>query len=220
MIRCKPFGEHHKLLEPRRMFFAAEGIQVSSEKELDEALANHTYVMHAMPTDQTKLIKASRKMPKDQDLADGVHWALMDSGAGVAGINTEVHCPQMIHTLREAKKKTKCIMPGGGELPVEKVPETDVESDGHAVYAKSSYLPVQCPMLSVRQIVKQGNTVAASNGGGYILNKQNERHINVIERESVYFVCMKVPGPDELKVDLEGNQAGDYPMLGFVRPEA
>ena len=34
--------------------------------------------------------------------------ALMDSGAGVAGINTKKHCPHLLHKLRDARKKKRC----------------------------------------------------------------------------------------------------------------
>ena len=54
MKMCKELSEHIGLLEPRHMCFPAEGLQVSSEKELDEALANHRYLMNAMPRETAR----------------------------------------------------------------------------------------------------------------------------------------------------------------------
>ena len=57
-------------------------------------------------------------------------------------------------------------MADGGELIVDKVLETDVQLDGRTVHVKFSDLPVQCPILGVRRIVKQGNIVVFQEKGG------------------------------------------------------
>ena len=217
---CKALAEHHRLLEPRHMSFPAAGLQVSNEKELDEALKSHSYLMNALPQDRKKIMKAARKAPGDSQLGEGECWALMDSGAGVAGINVKQHCPHLLDRLREAKKKKRCIMADGGELIVDKVLEVDVELDGFEVHVKFSDLPVQCPILSVRRIVKQGNIVVFKDRGGYILHKHSGRRIHFIEREGVYFVKMKLPSSNDMDVDPKSMaSSGDDPMSGLTRPE-
>ena len=200
------------------MMFPADGLHVSSERELDEALKNHTYLMNALPRDRKRLIKASRKAPGEETLKPGEHWVLMDSGAGVAGINVKKHCPHLLGKLRDASKRKRCILADGGELLVDKVLETDVELDGYNVHVKFSDLPVQCPILSVRRIVKQGNVVVFQEQGGYILHKKSGRRINFIEREGVYFVKMKLPtNPDDaMEVDSSLDESS---RSGFARPE-
>ena len=47
----------------------------------------------------------------------------------------------------------------GRNIVVDKEIELNVELDGQPVTIKLSELPVQCPLLSVGNVVKRGNTV-------------------------------------------------------------
>ena len=58
--------------------------------------------MTAMPTDSKKIIKGSKKVPNKMVLGDGECWAMMDSRAGVPGINAKEPCPHLLHALRGA----------------------------------------------------------------------------------------------------------------------
>ena len=88
--------------------------------------------------------------------------------------------------------------------------ELSVELDGQPVTIKLSELPVQCPILSVREIVKRGSMVVFRNQGGYIVHKVTGRKINFVENDGVYFVRMKCP--ECTTKDVETNEPG------FSRP--
>ena len=134
--------------------------------------------------------------------------------------NVKSHCPHLLEKLRDARKRKRCILADGGELIVDKVLETDVQLDGHTVHIKFSNLPVQCPILNVRRIVKQGNIVVFQEQGGYILHKKTGRQINFIEREGVYFVKMKLPGLNDDTEAMQVDTAGDDGNpAGFARQE-
>ena len=64
---CKLLAEHARMLEPRHKILPADGIQVSTEKELDDALNSHSYLVRAMPKDRKRLIKAFKKAPRDEE---------------------------------------------------------------------------------------------------------------------------------------------------------
>ena len=78
-------------------------------------------------------------------------------------------------------------------MVIDKEIELNVELDGQSVTIKLSELPVQCPILSVRKIVKRGSMVVFQNQGGYIVHNATGRKINFVERDGVYFVRMTSP---------------------------
>ena len=135
---------------------------------------------------------------------------MVDSGAGVPGIRVDKHCFQLRHKLREATKKFKCVTANGGEMVIDKEIGLSVQLDGQPVTIKLSELPVQCPILSVRKIVKRGNRVAFQYQGGYIVHKATGRKNNFVDNDGVYFVRMKLPGC--ITKDVESNESG------FSRP--
>jgi hypothetical protein len=177
---------------------------ISSEKDLDKALQEHPALMTAMPTDRNNIIKGSKKVPNKMVLGDGECWAMMDAGPGVHGINAKEHCPHLLHALRGAAVRKTCITANGGEMICDSEIELKCETDGHTMNIKLSDLPVSCPILSVRRIVKKGNDVVFNDGGGYILHRQSKRRIEFVEREGVYFIRMKITGA----VNRGGNESG------------
>ena len=86
----------------------------------------------------------------------------------------------------------------------------NVELDGKSATIKLSELPVQCPILSVRKIVKRGNMVVFQDQGGYIVHKVTGRKINFVERDGVYIV--RIHFPECTIKDVETNESG------FSRP--
>ena len=148
---------------------------ISSEKDLDKALKAHPHLLSAMPTDRKRIAKASKMTPDRLMLRDGEMWAMMDSGAGVPGINVVKHCPELAFALKEAVRRKRCICANGGEMLVDKEIKLNVELDGHAMPIKFSELPVQCPILSVRRIVRKGNDIVFTEDGGYIQHRTSGR---------------------------------------------
>ena len=58
-------------------------------------------------------------------------------------------------------------------------------------------LPVECPIISVRKIVRKGNKVVFEERGGYILNKATRKRLIFTEKHGVYFIKIMVHPPDE-----------------------
>ena len=157
-----------------------------------------------MPTDRKRIAKASKRTPDRLMLREGEMWAMMDSGAGVPGINVVKHCPELAFALKEAVRRKRCICANGGEMLVDKEIKLNVELDGHAMPIKFSELPVQCPILSVRRIARKGNDIVFTEDVGYIEHRTSGRRIVFTEREGVYFVRMRITGPDSSDQDPAG----------------
>ena len=58
-------------------------------------------------------------------------------------------------------------------------------------------LPVECPIISVRKMVRRGNQVVFQEKGGYIVNEATWRRLTFTEKHGVYFIEMFVHPPDE-----------------------
>ena len=180
------------------------------KKELDTALHSHPCLMTAMTANRKKLIKALKKAPGAHLLRKGEVSAMADSGAGVPGVSVDKHCPLLCHKLREATKKIKCVTANGGGMVVDQAIELNVELDGFSVSVKLSELPIQCPILSVKQIVKRGNMVVCQGQGRFIVHKTTGRKINFVERDGVYVVRMTFPYCTNKDVEIHES--------GFKRP--
>ena len=103
-------------------------------------------------------------------------------------------------------------MANGGELLVTHELDVVCELDGHDVPVTFSDLPVSCPILSVRRIVKRGNRVVFDDDGSYILEKATGRRIEFVERERVYFVRMKMKDVGDL-VEVDDSQSGFHRLV-------
>ena len=74
---------------------------------------------------------------------------MVDSGAGVNGMDVKSHAPGFDRLLQQATKRKRCIAANGGEMLIESEIELCCELDGHQMAVKFDDLPVQCPILSV-----------------------------------------------------------------------
>ena len=84
-----------------------------------------------------------------------------------------------------------------------------VEGEEHMIPFED--LPVECPIISVRKVVKKGNIVKFKDNGGYNINIANKKKLRFIVRNGVYFIKIPVVPP----TDIEGNQGS-----GFSRPRS
>ena len=72
-----------------------------------------------------------------------------------------------------------------------------VDIDGEAHTIDFDDLPVECPIISVRKIVRKGNKVVFQEKGGYILNETTRNKLNFTEKQGVYFIKLHVRPPTE-----------------------
>ena len=206
----------YELLE--KLNLPRHGVTVSSENELNQALKDHPQLLAAMPCDPKSIKKAAKKMPDRMLLQEGEMWVMVDSGAGVPGIDVGKHCPELRHKLRDAVRKKRCVLADGSELMVDKEIDLLCKFGEHELPITYSQLPVSCPILSVRRIVRRGNRVMFTDDGGYIEHKVTGRRIDFVEREGVYFVKMKILGlVEDMPTPVCSCQALDAPSPDFHR---
>ena len=82
--------------------------------------------------------------------------------------------------------------------------EAEIDDETHMIPFED--LPIECPIISVKKIVKKKSVVTFQDGGGYILNTVTKRKLRCVERNGVYFIKLKILEPSEKK------------MSGFARP--
>ena len=144
--------------------------------------------MHAMPCERKQVIKASRKCPDRMLRAPDEEWAMVDAGASAKGIDVKTHAPGLGRLLQQATKRKRCIAASGGEMLIESEIELSCELDGHEMIAKCADLPVQCPILSVRRIIRKDNDSVFTEDSGYIQHRSSRRKIDFVVREGVYSI--------------------------------
>ena len=79
-------------------------------------------------------------------------------------------------------------------MVIDKETDIDCEFGNHKMSIVFADLPVQCPILSVRRIIKKGNGVVFNDAGGFIEHTVTRRRIDFIEREGVYCIKMNIVG--------------------------
>ena len=61
-------------------------------------------------------------------------------------------------------------------------------------------LPVECPIISVKNMVNNKSVVTLKDGGGYILNTVTKKKLRFVQRNGVYFIKLKILKPSEKKM--------------------
>ena len=64
--------------------------------------------------------------------------------------------------------------------------------DGEKVNVKWNHMKVKTPILSVRQLVRDGHEVYINSNGGWIKNLENGKIIHFFEFQGVYYLKMKI----------------------------
>ena len=127
-----------------------DGAEIEIETDAD---ADHLLKIFAFPEGKTPVCAA----PSTDGLKPGETWAVMDSGAGCHAAHATKHFPK--HPKRRSKTVRKCVLADG--LPMESSETVDVLAmiDGEKHTIEFDYLPMECPIISVRKIVRKGNRV-------------------------------------------------------------
>ena len=121
-------------------------------------------------------------------LAADEQWAMADSGAGVSGMNVTERASSFMRFVQQAAKRNKCIAANGGEMLTDNKIELRCELDGHEMNAKFADLSIQCPIPSVRRIIRKGNDIDFTEDGGFIQHRTSRRKIDFVEQEGAYFI--------------------------------
>ena len=159
---------------------------------------------------QQKIRQVIKTRPAELECDENEVLCLVDSGSTVNAAWISRHFPQYSAMVkptpssergegattacgRELLNKGRCVVSGSVQDSPYKIAFKDME--------------VEIPILSVRKMVRRNNQVKFNNRGGTITNKTSGRQIRFHEHEGVYFLKLKVDGPD-----------ADTSQLGFTRP--
>ena len=167
----------------------------------------------------------AQKAPPADVLQEGECWALVDSGAGVDGIDAPSVVPNM--KLYEARDPVHCITANGGEMIAKNVVKLRVALDGQPIDIPFPDLPVTMPIISVRKHIHRGHNCRIREGGGYFRNKVTGAKSRLIEKDGVYCIRLKVLGQSRksLVASVSGgispNEMNEAKGMcsGFPRPE-
>ena len=185
-------------------------VLIEDEAELDAALAENSLLAARLPgeTDRQKLMAMMAKAPSPDILQPGEVFAMIDSGSGVDGAALETLLPGV--EVAKAERPIICTTANGQEMVADKVAKLRVALDGEECVIPFSDLPLEMPIISVRQHVgSRKHSCRIRNGGGYFRNTQTKVKSRFIEREGVYFMRMKVI-----------SQVKDDGQQPFARPGA
>ena len=89
----------------------------------------------------------------------------------------------------------------------------NVVIDGEDHVLPMDALPLEMPILSVRNIVRKDNYVTFRDGGGYIKNVKTGHKMRFVKRQGVYFIKVQVQAPSPGKAS-----EGLKPTAGFDGP--
>ena len=168
-------------------------VLIEDEAELDAALAENSLLAARLPgeTDRQKLMAMMAKAPSPDTLQPGEVFAMVDSGSGVDGAALETLLPGV--EVTKAARPIICTTANGQEMVADKVAKLRVALDGEECVIPFSDLPLEMPIISVRQHVgPRKHSCRIQSGGGYFRNTQTKVKSRFIEREGVYFMRMKV----------------------------
>ena len=98
------------------------------------------------------------------------------------------------------------VLADGKEIQSKEIIEVEAEIDDETHMIPFGDLPVECPIISVKKIVKKKNVVTFRDGGGYILNTVTRKTLRFVERNGDYFIKLNILESSEKKT------------LGFTRP--
>ena len=170
-------------------------VTIETEEDVEEVIKTFVAALPEGQDVKTAIMKAGKLTPSDHSLKPGERWCMMDSGAGCNAAKRKKEFPK--YQIKNGSKKRRCVLADGTEIRSEGVVEVRAEIEGEEHIIPFDDLPVECPIISVRRIVRKGNIVKFKKDGGYILNASSGRKLRFVERNGVYYIKLKVLEPEE-----------------------
>ena len=170
-------------------------IVIQSEKDMKLHEAAVMKLMAALPSNPKKLQKAARRIGSIELEEDEI-LAMVDSGSFLHAINAEADLPGHAIEAVEGKDKARSAETAcGAILKRLGIVRTAGLVDGETVNVKWNHMKVKTPILSVRQLVRDGHEVYINATGGWIKNLENGKIIHFFEFQGVYYLKMKIAQP-------------------------
>ena len=186
-------------LIPRQPYDRSKTFAINSEEQLDRYLEAHPK-MAPMPVEAEKIRKALKTRPVELECKPGEVLCLVDSGSTVNAASIAKHFPWYAGMVRPTKKSragdfatTAC----GKQLANKGRCAINSTVDGEPFPVAFKDMDVELPILSVRKMVKRNHVVTFDVEGGTIVNKATGQTFHFHEHEGVYFIKLKVAGPDD-----------------------
>ena len=88
---------------------------------------------------------------------------MMDSGAGCNAADAKKEFGA--HRVQGARNKQQCVVADGTEITSNGICNVTALVEGEEHLIPFEDLPVECPIISVRKVVKKGNIVKFKDGG-------------------------------------------------------
>ena len=189
-VHRKPRKLAKKIEQRKRM-----DVLINDEAQLDAALQENSDLAARLPseTDRNRLMAMMSKAPSPDTLQPGEIFAMIDSGSGIDGADLSVIAPHI--QVVPAAKPIICTTANGDQMVADKVARIRVALDGEECEIPFSDLPLEMPIISVRQHVgSRKHSCRIRDGGGYFRHTATKRKSRFIEKEGVYFMRMKILG--------------------------
>ena len=168
-------SKSHKAPVPVTDIDDAPTIVIRSEKDMKKHEAAVMKLMAALPSNPKKLAKKARKIG-NLELEDDEILAMVDSGSFLHAIDAELDLPGHSIEALDGKDRAKSAETAcGAVLKRLGTVRTEGYVDGEKVNVKWNHMKVKTPILSVRQLVRDGHEVYINSGGGWIMNLENEK---------------------------------------------
>ena len=127
--------------------------------------------------------------------------------AGCNAANRKKEFPQ--YKIKKGSKKRQCVLADGTEINSEGVVDVRAEIEDEEHVIPFDDLPVECPIISVRRIVRKGNAVKFKKDGGYVLNAATGRKLRFVGGNGVYYIKMKFLDPEENQSPISAGRVDD-----------
>ena len=170
-----------------------EVVVLQTDKDIDNA----QHIIASLPSNKKKWAKAVKKTSKTMLENDEI-LAMIDSGSFLHAIDADVSLPG--HEITPVTgpdahrhAETAC----GGILHRLGMVKTCGSVDGTAVNMVWNHMKVKVPIVSVRQLVRDGHGVSIGEGGGHIRNTSSGKEIPFFEHAGVYYMKMKIKPPSQ-----------------------
>ena len=98
------------------------------------------------------LLCAAKMAPSDKSLKKGEAWCMMDSGAGCHAANRTKDVANF--QIKKTKNPMRCVLADGQDIKSKSVIEVEAEIDDETHMIPFEYLPDECPIISVKKMVK------------------------------------------------------------------
>ena len=154
--------------------------------------------MFAMPSGRQSRkarFAATQMVPVDKSLKPGEKDCIMDSGAGCNAADATKEF--VARRVKSVKHKQQRVLADGIEITSRGICKVTAMIEGGEHLIPLEDLLIECPIISVRKVVKKGNIVKCKGGGGYIMNittkkKKKKKKLRSFENNGVHFMASHI----------------------------